>query len=205
VLSHWAGPFLSDLQVPFIRSRGRLYAGKISLKSRNATQHCIGFIDGTLIEIARPAGLMQRATYSGHKRRNSLKRNVSLHQMAFIYMCLDHLRGAGMICSSTQSRILTVYSVMLCLLTARSAIFLATQGTLYDHILSPHTKVPYSLIRSSVLTSACPRFELVQSGRFGTLSGTSRMLHFHERWLCREHQWVRDIWQVACFGTLSVV
>jgi hypothetical protein len=69
----WAGPLLSDLQVPFIRSRGRLYAGKISLKSRNATQHCVGFIDGTLIEIARPAGLMQRATYSGHKRRNGLK------------------------------------------------------------------------------------------------------------------------------------
>jgi hypothetical protein len=43
------------------------------LKSRNATQHCVGFIDGTLIEIARPAGLMKRATHSGHKRRNGLK------------------------------------------------------------------------------------------------------------------------------------
>jgi nuclease HARBI1 len=49
---------------------------KIAAKSRNATQHCLGFIDDTLIEIARLPGLMQRATYSGHKRRPGLKWQV---------------------------------------------------------------------------------------------------------------------------------
>jgi DDE superfamily endonuclease len=33
----------------------------------------VGFIDGTKIAIARPLGVMQRATYSGHKRVNCLK------------------------------------------------------------------------------------------------------------------------------------
>jgi hypothetical protein len=33
----------------------------------------VGFIDGTKIAFARPPGVMQRATYSGHKRVNCLK------------------------------------------------------------------------------------------------------------------------------------
>jgi nuclease HARBI1 len=33
----------------------------------------VGFIDGPKIAIARPPGVMQRATYSGHKRVNCLK------------------------------------------------------------------------------------------------------------------------------------
>jgi DDE superfamily endonuclease len=44
--------------------------------SRNATQHCLGFMDATLIEIARLPGLMQRITYSGHERRPGLKWQV---------------------------------------------------------------------------------------------------------------------------------
>jgi DDE superfamily endonuclease len=38
-----------------------------------ALQNCVSFIDGTKIEIARPPGVMQPATYSGHKRVNCLK------------------------------------------------------------------------------------------------------------------------------------
>jgi DDE superfamily endonuclease len=38
-----------------------------------ATQLCVGFIYGTLIETARPPGLILRATYSGHKTRPGLK------------------------------------------------------------------------------------------------------------------------------------
>jgi DDE superfamily endonuclease len=69
----WAGPLVSTFQTTFLRSRAEYYASKISAKSDNATQHCVGFIDGTLVEIARPSGTQQRATYSGHKRRPRLK------------------------------------------------------------------------------------------------------------------------------------
>jgi DDE superfamily endonuclease len=33
----------------------------------------VGFIDGPKVAIARPPGIMQRATYFGHKRVNCLK------------------------------------------------------------------------------------------------------------------------------------
>jgi hypothetical protein len=72
----WALTLVSAFQRDFLRSRAHLYARKIFAKSRNATQNCVGFIDGTLIEIARLPGLMQRATYSGHKRRPGLKWKV---------------------------------------------------------------------------------------------------------------------------------
>jgi nuclease HARBI1 len=53
-----------------------MYARTIAAKSRNATQKCVGFIDGTLVQIARLSGLMQRATYSGRKRKPGLKWQV---------------------------------------------------------------------------------------------------------------------------------
>jgi len=34
---------------------------------------CVGFIDGTTIFVARPGGGYQRACYSGHKRKHSIK------------------------------------------------------------------------------------------------------------------------------------
>jgi nuclease HARBI1 len=69
----WKSLLVSEFQSDFLLSRAHLYAQKVAEKSRNATPHCVGFIDGTLIEIARPPGLIQRATYSGHKRRPGLK------------------------------------------------------------------------------------------------------------------------------------
>jgi DDE superfamily endonuclease len=69
----WAGPLVSTFQADLLRRRTQLYSSKVAAKTRNATQHCVGFIDGTLIEIARPPSFMQRATYSGHKRRPGLK------------------------------------------------------------------------------------------------------------------------------------
>jgi hypothetical protein len=68
----WASPLVFEFQGNYLRSRAQLYARKIAAKSRNTTQHCPGFIDGTLIEIARLPGSMQQATYSGHKRRKGL-------------------------------------------------------------------------------------------------------------------------------------
>lgn len=50
-----------------------IYAGKISQKC-NGLSNCVGFIDGTVIGIARPSGhLYQRVVYNGHKRKHALK------------------------------------------------------------------------------------------------------------------------------------
>jgi nuclease HARBI1 len=67
---------VSTFQTEFLRGRAEYYSTKIAEKTENATQHCVGFIDGTLVEIARPRGMLQRATYSGHKRRPGLKWQV---------------------------------------------------------------------------------------------------------------------------------
>jgi nuclease HARBI1 len=72
----WAGPLVSTFQTDFLRTRAEYYSSKISEKYKNATQHCAGFSDGTLIEIARPRSMLQRATYSGHKIRPGLKWQV---------------------------------------------------------------------------------------------------------------------------------
>jgi DDE superfamily endonuclease len=69
----WVGPMVSTFQADFLRRRAQIYSSKVAAKTGNATQHCVGFIDGTLIEIARPPSFMQRATYSGHERRPGLK------------------------------------------------------------------------------------------------------------------------------------
>jgi hypothetical protein len=55
-----------------VESRARDYAKAVFDKG-SPLDSIVGFIDGTAIEIARPSGARQRATYSGHKRRNCLK------------------------------------------------------------------------------------------------------------------------------------
>lgn len=56
----------------FVQSRAEIYSNAIE-KCGAPYDKCVGFIDGTNIFIARPRGLQQRATFSGHKRRNGLK------------------------------------------------------------------------------------------------------------------------------------
>jgi hypothetical protein len=56
----------------FVRERAQAYADAI----RNAgalLDSCAGFIDGTCVQVGRPSGKAQRATYSGHKRMNCIK------------------------------------------------------------------------------------------------------------------------------------
>ncbi len=48
-------------------------AAVIANKTSTALDNCVGFIDGCLLPIARPSGLLQRATFSGHNRTNRLK------------------------------------------------------------------------------------------------------------------------------------
>jgi DDE superfamily endonuclease len=55
-----------------VQRRAAYYAGCIRKKG-SLLPNVVGFIDGTAIEIARPRGYGQRATYSGHKRRNCVK------------------------------------------------------------------------------------------------------------------------------------
>lgn len=56
----------------FISSRAMFYAEKIYEKG-SPLDRCVGFIDATNVFISRPNGAMQRATYNGHKKRNSVK------------------------------------------------------------------------------------------------------------------------------------
>jgi nuclease HARBI1 len=55
-----------------IASRAGLYSRSIRLAGA-PLENCIGFIDGTFIQIGRPKGASQHANYSGHKRINCIK------------------------------------------------------------------------------------------------------------------------------------
>jgi len=66
------GGLLSTYRDAFIQSRATEYAQAIH-DAGAPLESCVGFIDGTNIFIARPTGRAQRATYSGHKRRNCVK------------------------------------------------------------------------------------------------------------------------------------
>ena len=56
-----------------LEARACMYASAIAEKTHPTTTNCIGFLDGTNIQIAMPSGARQRATYAGHKRFNCLK------------------------------------------------------------------------------------------------------------------------------------
>lgn len=62
-----------DITLAFITRKAADYANSIHLKT-NALENCIGFIDGTVLKIARPSGHgEQNVVYNGHKRAHSLK------------------------------------------------------------------------------------------------------------------------------------
>ena len=62
-----------DISQQFIAERAELYANCIHQKGK-ALSNCIGFIDGTVLGIARPSGsLAQRVAYNGHKRKHAIK------------------------------------------------------------------------------------------------------------------------------------
>ena len=62
-----------DISELFIAQRAELYAERIHEKGK-ALPNCVGFIDGTVLEIARPSGsLAQRVAYNGHKRKHAIK------------------------------------------------------------------------------------------------------------------------------------
>jgi len=66
------GFLLCEWRVCFMRTRASLFSENIA-GSGAYLDRCVGFIDGTAISIARPGGGLQRACYSGHKRKQALK------------------------------------------------------------------------------------------------------------------------------------
>eukprot|EP00171_Calliarthron_tuberculosum_P002573 IDg2573t1 len=63
----------SSIDHTFMSTRAPQYAESVYQKT-NALQNCVGFIDGTVIGIARPKGFeVQRVAYNGHKRKHALK------------------------------------------------------------------------------------------------------------------------------------
>jgi hypothetical protein len=69
------GTLIRTWPVELLQARATEYAKCVSEKG-SPLSGVIGFIDGTALEIARPSGSRQRATYSGHKRRNCVKFQV---------------------------------------------------------------------------------------------------------------------------------
>ena len=63
--------YLSD--VTLLKHRWPLYAEKVAAKTRLSLIYVWGFIDGTLLKLARPGKKMQKAAYSGHKRCHGIK------------------------------------------------------------------------------------------------------------------------------------
>ena len=66
------GSLVCEFRDSFVQRRAELYSSAI-FKCDVPLDKCIGFIDGTNIFIKRPKETAQRATYSGHKKRNSIK------------------------------------------------------------------------------------------------------------------------------------
>ena len=67
------GLITGPIQSSFICNWAPVYADAIKEKCR-ALPNCVGFIDGTVIAIARPRGYdVQNVAYNGHKRKHALK------------------------------------------------------------------------------------------------------------------------------------
>lgn len=72
-VDRWEHLVTSPISSSHIAARGPYLAQKVKYKV-SALPNCVGFIDGTVIEIARPddSGL-QNVCYNGHKRKHALK------------------------------------------------------------------------------------------------------------------------------------
>ena len=73
VFTSWSKSLVMDYQPRLWEDRAAESAAAIKRKTSTALENCVGFIDGSLLPIARPSGILQRATFSGHKRTNGLK------------------------------------------------------------------------------------------------------------------------------------
>jgi len=86
VIVHNWGHLLTDWRGDFMQERAPLYAQRV--KDVGASlDRCVGFVDGTALFVARPGSGLQRACYSGHKRRHAVKfLNVLTPDGLFFYL-----------------------------------------------------------------------------------------------------------------------
>lgn len=68
---------MHEMHAPFWASRFQTYSASVHAKTE-ALENCVGFIDGTVIKVARPGGdsIQQQVCYNGHKRTHALKFQV---------------------------------------------------------------------------------------------------------------------------------
>jgi len=71
LIGRW-GHLITTWRAALMAERAAAYAAAIAGKDA-PLQTCVGFIDGTLIRIARPGRGLQRVCYSGHKRCHAIK------------------------------------------------------------------------------------------------------------------------------------
>jgi DDE superfamily endonuclease len=186
-------------------SRAQLHARKIAAKSRNATQHCLGFIDGNQIEIASLPGLMQRATYSGLKRRTGLKWQIVTTPDGMLFHVFGPFEGRRhdmhLYADSGLDDVL-----------GDSLLIGGIQYHLYGdsgYALRPYLTTPFEgaalTTDEALLKRECQRLVLVSNGPSRTSRNIFPMSLFPGRWYFHELLRVHGTWQVACFGILGVV
>lgn len=137
-----------------------MYASRIE-QSGAFLDRCVGFIDGTALFIPWPGGGLQRACYSGHKRRHAIKYQSVLSPDGLIFhlhgpvegrrhdMTLYHESGLDAIPANelfidgVQFRIYgdATYFLRLWLQTAFQGILTALEAAFNDSMKIPRTAV----------------------------------------------------------------
>jgi hypothetical protein len=97
------GPVIQTWPERLFQRRAAHYASCV-LKKGSLLPNVVGFIDGIAIEIARPRGYGQCATYSGRKRRNCVKFQAISALDASILHLFARLKAEDMILRCTESR-----------------------------------------------------------------------------------------------------
>jgi DDE superfamily endonuclease len=142
------------------------YYSKCVYKNGSSLLDVVDFIDGTAIEIARPGGLRQRASYSGHKRRNCVNFQAVSAPDGLILPLYGPIEGRrhdmtlyreSKIDSIIQSS-MNVLGVEYCLYGALRIVFGLTFKLVSRGPISQETR------SNSIHT--CPKFELQLSGLF---------------------------------------
>lgn len=83
----------SNLSTRYIEEKAELFAAVVAEKSGCLT-NCIGFIDGTVLKIARPTDHgLQNVAYNGHKRAHALKFQALTTPDGMFLHCFGPLEG----------------------------------------------------------------------------------------------------------------
>jgi nuclease HARBI1 len=199
----WASPLVLEFQGNYLRSRAQQYARKLAAKSRNATQLCLEFIDGTLIEIARLPDLMQRATYSGHKKRPGLKWQVVTTPDGMLFHVFGPFEGRDM----------QVYAESgLDDVLGDSLLIGGIQYHLYGdsgYALRPYLMTPFEgaalTTDEALFNKRMSKVRVSVEWAFKDIKKYFSKTLFPGRWYFQELLRVHGTWQVACFGISGVV